>query len=104
MPGVAARLKLSSQLPEAAGPKTAAIVLFRPGTPSGVLVDTVGPKPILPGDVNGDEVVDVNDLIELIQAWGPCPPEPDTLCPADIGGNGVVDVNDLVVLIESWTN
>ncbi|MBT4767244.1 MAG: hypothetical protein HOO04_02665, partial [Phycisphaerae bacterium] len=25
-----------------------------------------------PADVNGDGVVDVNDLLAVISAWGPC--------------------------------
>jgi len=61
--------------------------------------------PSLAGDINGDGVVDVNDLLAVISAWGPCP-TPPIACPADIapaGGNGVIDVNDLLVVISNWT-
>jgi hypothetical protein len=49
-------------------------------------------------DVNGDGVVNVMDLLELIVAWGICNGE----CPEDINDDGFVDVLDLVALIDSW--
>jgi hypothetical protein len=55
----------------------------------------------VPGDVNGDGVVDVNDLLELLAAWGPCPPGPS--CPADFDDNGEVDITDLLFLLANWT-
>jgi hypothetical protein len=54
----------------------------------------------VPGDVNGDGAVDADDLVEVILAWGPCPPPP---CPADLDDNGVVDADDLVLVILNWT-
>src|SRR5688572_5094847 len=57
-----------------------------------------------PPDFSGNAEVDVDDLLVLIDAWGPCP-APPAVCPADIspvGGNGVVDVDDLVNLIDAW--
>jgi hypothetical protein len=52
------------------------------------------------GDTNGDLMVNVDDLVAVILAWGPCDGEP---CPADIDGSGVVDVDDLVEgVILSW--
>ncbi len=56
----------------------------------------------LPADINGDGVVDVLDLLELLSAWGPCP-DPPQECPADLDGNGVVDVLDLLILLASWS-
>jgi trimeric autotransporter adhesin len=52
------------------------------------------------GDLNGDGVVDVSDLLILLAAWGPCPPSGD--CPADLDGDGVVGVSDLLILLENW--
>ncbi len=52
----------------------------------------------LEGDVNGDGVVDVVDLIALLAAWGPCPD-----CPEDINGDGIVNVVDLLILLSNWT-
>jgi hypothetical protein len=54
----------------------------------------------VPGDVNGDRVVNVEDLVAVILAFGPCPPDP---CPADVTGDGEVDVQDLVEVILNWT-
>ena len=56
----------------------------------------------MPGDVNVDGVVDVNDLLAVITSWGPCPPPPAT-CPADLDENGFVDVNDLLEVIVNWS-
>jgi hypothetical protein len=55
----------------------------------------------IPGDVNGDGVVDVGDLVAVILAWGPCSPQDP--CPADLDGNGQVDVGDLIVVILNWS-
>src|SRR5688572_883239 len=58
-----------------------------------------------PGDVDTNGVVDVNDLLGVITAWGPCPPQPAT-CLADVSphavGNGAVDVGDLLAVITNW--
>ncbi len=50
------------------------------------------------GDVNGDGVVNVTDLLELISVWGDCSGE----CNADLNGDGVVNVTDLLALISVW--
>jgi hypothetical protein len=55
-----------------------------------------------PADVNGDGLVNVNDLVAVILAWGPCP-APPAACAADVDGNGAVNVNDLVAVIVAWT-
>ncbi|MHC4989905.1 MAG: right-handed parallel beta-helix repeat-containing protein, partial [Planctomycetota bacterium] len=55
---------------------------------------------LTPGDVNGDGVIDVGDLLDLILGWGPCDAQ---CCPADFDMNGFVDVEDLLVLILNWT-
>ena len=54
------------------------------------------------GDVNGDGVVDVQDLTALIIAWGDCPPEPDD-CAADLNGDGTVDVLDMIEVVVNWS-
>ncbi len=55
----------------------------------------------VPGYTNGDGVVDVDDLIAVILAWGQCPTPPAT-CPADVNHSGVVDVDDLIMVILNW--
>lgn len=52
----------------------------------------------LPGDVDGDGVVGVDDLLAIIAAWGPC-----SGCAEDVTGDGAVDVNDLLAALAAWT-
>ena len=47
-------------------------------------------------DVNGDGVVGVNDLLDLLAAWGSNNPN------ADVNGDGIVGVNDLLDLLAAW--
>ncbi|MCI0631868.1 MAG: dockerin type I domain-containing protein [Phycisphaerales bacterium] len=53
------------------------------------------------GDVNGDETVNIDDLLAVISAWGECP-QPPANCPADLNGDGAVDVGDLLLVIGNW--
>ena len=56
------------------------------------------------GDITGDGLVNVPDLLAVINQWGPCP-TPPTPCTGDVaplGGNGVVDVNDLLTVTDGW--
>jgi hypothetical protein len=57
------------------------------------------------GDPNGDEVIDVFDVIELIDiAFGGAPDSQDPLCPAtrgDVNNDGVTDVFDVIYLIDT---
>ena len=62
-----------------------------------------------PGDVNGNGIVDVDDLLFIINAWGNCPAAPTACaalaCPADVfpsNGNGLIDVDDLLFVINHW--
>ena len=53
----------------------------------------------------GDGVVDVDDLLAVINAWGTCPNCELIVCDADIapeGGNCAVDVDDLLMIINGW--
>ncbi len=47
-----------------------------------------------PWDLNGDGVVNVLDLIELVMSFGPCEG-----CPADFDDDGFVNVLDLIALL-----
>jgi len=62
---------------------------------------TIIAERFIPGDVNGDGVVDTADLLELLAAWGPCP-DPPADCPADFDGDGVVGTTDLLILLGNW--
>ena len=54
---------------------------------------------LCPIDVNDDGAIGVEDLVEVILAWGPCDAG---VCAADINGDGIVDVVDLVEVIVNW--
>lgn len=54
-----------------------------------------------PGDVDHDLNVDINDLLMVINAWGPCP-APPAICDADTDGDGVVEIDDLLTVINHW--
>ncbi len=50
-----------------------------------------------PGDIDGDGSVGINDVLELLAAWGPNPGHP-----ADLDGDGAVEFDDFVLLLEDW--
>jgi len=52
-------------------------------------------------DLNGDGVVDSQDLLLLLAAWGACPD--GRACPADLNGDGIVDSGDLIELLSSFS-
>jgi hypothetical protein len=55
------------------------------------------------GDLNGDGIIDVLDLLILLDAWGPCPRSGGAGgCPADLNGDSYVDVLDLLILLDNW--
>jgi trimeric autotransporter adhesin len=56
-------------------------------------------------DITGGGVVNIDDLLAVIAAWGPCPVPPAS-CMANVaqGGAsaGVVDIDDLLAVISAW--
>ena len=54
-----------------------------------------------PADLDRDGFVTFEDLLILLNAWGPCPI--DAGCPADIDCDGTVGFGDLLELLASWT-
>jgi len=65
-------------------------------TVTGVECTAVNP---CPADLNGDDIVDGNDLGSLLGQWGAC-----VGCAADFNGDNVVDGNDLGTLLGQWGN
>ncbi|MAB82011.1 MAG: hypothetical protein CMJ24_01070 [Phycisphaerae bacterium] len=68
----------------------------------GVLVDSddngVPDSCQCPGDITGDGLVGVDDLLVVISGWGPC----SIPCPADTDHDGIVGVSDLLQVILDW--
>ena len=50
------------------------------------------------GDITGDGIISVSDILALIGSWGPCTGD----CPADLNGDGDVGVSDLLLLLSYW--
>ena len=72
-----------------------------PGGDKSVFVDEVtvtsggGGGGSTPGDLNGDDEVNVEDLLALLAAYG-------TSAGGDCNGDGVTDVNDLLILLANF--
>ncbi len=70
------------------------------------LLDMVGTifievSPTCDGDVDGDNDVDFDDLLAVLEAWGPyedCPP----FIPADIDEDCEVGFSDLLIVLAAW--
>ena len=57
------------------------------------------------GDATGDGTVNAQDLLEVINHWGPCPQPCPARCASDvspIAGDCQVNVNDLLAVINFW--
>ncbi|MCI0366281.1 MAG: hypothetical protein L0219_20660 [Phycisphaerales bacterium] len=56
-------------------------------------------------DLNGDQIVGIEDLLAVIAGWGACPAEPEP-CPANVSDSGpgsdIVNIEDLLDVIEHW--
>ncbi|HWB19927.1 MAG TPA: dockerin type I domain-containing protein [Phycisphaerales bacterium] len=57
-------------------------------------------SPRIPGDVNFDGVVNIDDLTQVILAWGI---NPHGGIPADFNNDGVVNIDDLTAVILHWS-
>ena len=50
------------------------------------------------GDLDGNNLVTIDDFLVLLAGWGACEG-----CPADIDGDDVVGINDFLLLLGNWT-
>ena len=53
---------------------------------------------VIPGDFDGNLVVDGGDLAVVLGSWGVC----GTDCVADLDGNRIVDGGDLAIVLGNW--
>lgn len=58
--------------------------------------------PSLPGDCNGDGIVNISDLLILVANWGRQISFPGGDARADMDHNGYVNVGDLQLLVTNW--
>jgi hypothetical protein len=62
------------------------------------------PPSACPYDTNGDRVINIDDVLEIVNHWGDCDSAIGP-CPADIEpiiGDRVVNIDDLLALINLW--
>jgi hypothetical protein len=76
----------------ASGPWTVGAVELNPADPGDP------EEPAVPGDVNGDLMVDVDDVFAVLNAWGSC----QGSCPSDVTSDGLVNIDDLFLVIDLW--
>ena len=60
------------------------------------------PIPPRSGDTNCDWLVNVNDLLNVINAWGPAAAKTPFQGSPDLNDDGTVNVNDLLAVINDW--
>jgi hypothetical protein len=64
------------------------------GGNAGAILD---PMIIVNGDANADCIVNVDDLLGVINAWG------KTHSLADLNHDDIVNVDDLIIVLNQWT-
>lgn len=67
--------------------------------------DVSAMAPAKPGDLNGDLFIDIDDLLIVINHWGPCQDEAAVPSVADIapeGGNCMVDLDDMLIVLMNF--
>lgn len=87
-------------IPESKGQE---VFLYTPSgdsTLTAVFARGNGPGAPIPGDLNGDGSVNVNDLLILLSDWGAC--ANCNACPADLNGDCSVNIADLLILLGNW--
>ena len=62
----------------------------------------ITPEAPCAGDFDGDDVVNIADLLFMLDQWGVC--DAGDECPCDLDGSGHVNVYDLIVLLDVWGN
>ena len=63
------------------------------------IIDTCEPTCL--GDVDGNGIVDVNEFLQVLADWGPCPALPAP-CESDYDRDGIVGINDLLISLAAW--
>jgi hypothetical protein len=77
------------------GASTTVVIHYTYGQNFPAVDVTCGAEPC-DGDTNGDNVVDVQDLVNVITNWNTANPG------ADVNDDNIVDVQDLVLVVTNW--
>jgi hypothetical protein len=84
---------------------TLSLGLFKPGTPAEAAFTGAAPfavcAPPCPADTNGDGLIDVGDLVNVVLQWG-TDGQQEPGVDADTNDDGTVDVVDLVEVSLAW--
>ena len=59
-------------------------------------------KAVVPGDINGDGVVDISDAILASHAFGSSTGNPDYNPAADLNSDGNIDIFDMLMLARNF--
>jgi len=59
-------------------------------------------KVVIPGDVNGDCIVDIFDLVLVASAYGATPADPNWNPNADLNNDNIIDIFDLVIVASHY--
>jgi uncharacterized protein (DUF2141 family) len=57
---------------------------------------------LVPGDLNGDNVIDLSDFALVASAYGSNPTSPNWNSNADLNGDGVVNIEDFALLAQDY--
>ncbi|UCD75071.1 MAG: hypothetical protein JSV91_14955 [Phycisphaerales bacterium] len=60
-------------------------------------MDDLGFATLCPEDVNDDGQVNIDDLFQVLGAWGPC-----NDCPEDVNDDGQVNIDDIFAVLGAW--
>ena len=66
----------------------------------GVLISAIecDDQPAVPGDVTGDGLVNVDDILSILSVYGE-----NCECPQDLNGDGEVGVDDILLILGYFT-
>jgi len=56
----------------------------------------------LDGDLNGDCIVDISDIMMVVAAWGLEEGQPGWDPALDLDDNGVIDISDIMMVVQHW--
>jgi hypothetical protein len=59
-------------------------------------------KVVVPGNVNGDDIVDMKDITTILRAYGSTPGQPKWNPNSDVNCDDVVDMKDITITLRNY--